>query len=81
MKIAQEAQSHAANRNRKDASYQIGDNVWLSTKNLQTERESKKLDHKMIGPFRVTELIGYACRLALPTSMKIHNVFHHSRIA
>lgn len=73
---AQEAQSIAANRYRKDVRYTVGNRVWLSTKNIQTERESKKLDHKMIDPFRVTELIGSACRQALPTSMKIHDVFH-----
>ena len=52
--------------------------VWLSTKTIQTERSSKKLDHKMIGPYRVEELIGSACRLKLPASMKIHDVFHTS---
>ena len=36
-----------------------------------------KLDHKRLGPFPVIGLVGkYACKLELPTSMKVHNVFH-----
>jgi len=76
MKQAQDAYARAANVHRKDVSYKVGDLVWLSTKNIQTERQSKKLDHKVVGPYRVMELIGSACRLQLPASMKIHNVFH-----
>lgn len=76
MKDAQEAYSKAANRYRKNVEYAVGDQVWLSTKNIQTERQSKKLDHKTIGPYPVVELIGSACRLQLPPSMKIHPVFH-----
>ena len=36
-----------------------------------------KLDHKRLGPFPVIGLVGkYACKLELPISMKVHNVFH-----
>ena len=52
--LSQEVMSEFANRNRTNApAYQIGDSVWLSTKNIYTQRQSKKLDHKMIGPFKV----------------------------
>ena len=78
MTKAQERQRTAADRHRNEVTYEEGDMVWLSTKNIQTERSSKKLDHKMIGPYRVEELIGSACRLKLPASMKIHDVFHTS---
>ncbi len=61
---------------RKDVSYKVGDLVWLSTKNMQIERQSKKLDYKVVGPYPVIELIGSACRLQLPASMKIYNVFY-----
>ena len=50
----------------------------MSTKNIETERPSKKLDHKMIGPFKIKALVGSSCQLELLTSMKIHNVFHPS---
>ena len=73
---AQERTRTAADRHRNEVTYEEGDMVWLSTKNIETGRGSKKLDHKMIGPYRVEELIGSACRLKLPASMKIHDVFH-----
>ena len=78
MKKSQDRQQRVANQNRKEVSYEEGDMVWLSTKNIHTERTSKKLDHKMIGPYRIDKMIGSSCRLALPESMKIHNVFHTS---
>ena len=77
MARSQAAQATAANRHRKEPpKYKVGDEVWLSTKNIKTERPSKKLDHKQIGPFKVKELVGSSYRLDLPTSMKIHDVFH-----
>ena len=39
----------------------------------------KKMAAKFIGPFRITDAVGkQAYRLALPTSYRIHNVFHVS---
>ena len=55
----QAKQAVAANCHRKESSaYKIGNMVWLSTKNIKTDRPSKKLDHKMIGPYKVKELVG-----------------------
>lgn len=76
---AQEVQKKQADKHRIQApEYKEGDMVWLSTKNIKTERPSKKLDHKMIGPFEVTKVMGASCQLKLPSSMKIHDVFHSS---
>src|ERR1051325_6914797 len=37
----------------------------------------KKLDNKKIGPYPITEVISsHAYRLALPKTMRIHDVFH-----
>ena len=59
MTKSQRAQVKAANRHRKPSpEYKIGDLVWLSTKNIHTERPSKKLDHKRIDPYKVTKLVG-----------------------
>ena len=61
MAIAQARMEDQANRGRTPAPrYIIGDQVWLSTANIKTQRPSKKLDHK----------------LRLPPTMKIHPVFH-----
>ena len=72
---AQTSQSNQANKHRKEVSYDIGDKVWLSTKNISTDRPSKKLDHKMIGPFEKKKKKGISLELQLPQAMKIHNVF------
>lgn len=78
MIFAQAMMTAQANKHRIPApAYRPGDKVWLSTRNLRTRRPSKKLDWKNIGPFEVVEAIGsHAYRLALPETMKIHDVFH-----
>lgn len=48
----------AVNQYQKEASeYQISNIIWFSTKNIKTERLLKKLDHKMIGLYKVTKLV------------------------
>ena len=79
MAKSQQAQVKAANRHRKPSpEYKVGNLVWLSTRNIYTERFSKKLDHKNIGPYKVTGLVGSSYQLDLPASMRIHNVFYPS---
>lgn len=57
--------------------YEVGDKVYLVTTNIKTKRPMKKLDDKKIGPFTITEKVSsHAYRLKLPSTMKIHNVFH-----
>ena len=57
--------------------YAVGDKVWLSSANVQTTRPAKKLEHKRLGPYQVLEKISpVAYRLALPKSLRIHDVFH-----
>lgn len=73
---AQDNQSKQANKHRKDIAYAVDDKFWLSTKNITTDRPSKKLDHKMLGSFEVIGNKGVSVELELPQSMKIHNVFH-----
>ena len=53
MAQSQERYIKAADRSRKSVEdkYKVGNNVWLSTKNIKMEKPSKKLDHKMVGPF------------------------------
>jgi hypothetical protein len=66
-------------RHKEGPTYSIGDEVMLSMRYIRTRRPSKKLDQRYSGPYVVTELIGtHACRLDLPISMKVHNVFHIS---
>ena len=60
--------------------YEIGDKVWLSSKNVTSDRPSKKLDHRRLGPFKIlSEVSSHARKLELPLPLKrIHPVFHVS---
>lgn len=72
-------EKHAPGRREPAPNYKVGDMVWLNAKNINTERPSKKLDAKNLGPFKTSEKINsIAYRLELPESMKIHDVFHTS---
>jgi len=76
--LSQTRMEDFANRKRKQPPrYRVGDRVWLSTKNIRTQRPSKKLDYKHIGPFTILQRIGTTSyKLNLPQSMRIHPVFH-----
>ena len=80
MARSQEKQAKAADRHQKSVEdkYKVGNSVWLLTKNIKTKRPSKKLNHKMVGRFKIKALVESLCQLELPTSMRIHNVFHPS---
>src|SRR5436190_8239948 len=60
-------------------SFKPGDKVLLDGRNLKTKRSSKKLDHKLYGPYAIIKLIGTrAAKLQLPKAMKCHDVFNVS---
>ena len=73
---AQNAQAAQANKHRSNVVFKQGDLVFLSSKNIDTTRPSKKLDNKRFGSFEIREPVGASYRLALPDTMKIHDVFH-----
>ena len=60
--------------------FAVGNLVWLDAHNICTMRPAKKLDHKRLGPFLVTDIVSsHAWYLGLPTDLwSIHNVFHVS---
>jgi hypothetical protein len=63
----------------KGPSFERGDKVYLVRRNIKTKRPSDKLDHKKLGPFTITKVISNSnYELRLPSTMKIHPVFHIS---
>ena len=50
--------------------------MWLDTRNIKTNYH-KKIGPKREGPFEITKVIGLVTyRLKLPTTWKIHPIFH-----
>ncbi|CEP16048.1 hypothetical protein [Parasitella parasitica] len=75
---AQENQAKYYNRKVSPGpTYNVGDKVWLFSKNIKTQRPTAKLDYRRLGPYTIQEKIGSrSYRLELPHTMKIHPVFH-----
>jgi transposase InsO family protein len=84
IRAAQDRQKHYADKKRAPHTFKAGEKVWLSTKNLKFIKGTKKLHPKFIGPFPIEKMIGSdettanAAKLTLPTSYRIHPVFHVS---
>ena len=57
------------NKHRKEVEYQVDDFVRLSSENIKTTRSSKKLNDRMLDPFKIIEKMSVSYRLKLPSSM------------
>jgi hypothetical protein len=80
---AQQRQKAYADQKRRDVHYEVGQKVWLSTKNITLKMVgTPKFLPKFIGPFPISAKVNpVAYRLELPETMHIHNVFHVSLLA
>ncbi|KAK9416117.1 putative Reverse transcriptase [Seiridium unicorne] len=77
----QERQSHFANAHRSDADMpSVGDQVWVSTRNMNTGRPLPKLSDKWIGPLPVLRVYRRAVAVELPPAYKLFPVFHVSLV-
>ncbi len=78
MLLAQARYEVSANRHGEPSPvYKVGDQVWLSTRNIKTLRPSQKLDWKRIGRFSIKKIISpYEYKLDLPETMTMHPVFY-----
>lgn len=80
---AQQRQARNADLRRREVQLQVGDRVLLSTEHLSLKdpERSKKLLSRYIGPFPVRRVVSaVAYELELPSSMRIHPVFHVSKL-
>jgi hypothetical protein len=55
--MAQTTAAKYYNKKHKDISYNVGDEVLLSSRNIRTRRACKKLNNRFIGPFRVMKKV------------------------
>ena len=68
-----------ADTKRRPVEYQVGDKVWVSTKNLPQLAACTKFEPRFRGPFPIVEKIGkVAYKLKLPPTLNCHPVFHVS---
>jgi hypothetical protein len=82
LKVAQNRQKSYADQKRTPREFQVGDHVYLR---INPKRSSlkmgacAKLAPPYCGPFEILDRVGpVAYRLALPPTVKAHNVFHVS---
>jgi hypothetical protein len=68
----------SVNKKRKEVVYNPRDLIFLFSRNIKTARPSKKLNNKMLGPFKILKTVRTSYRLQLPTIMRIHDVFYPS---
>jgi hypothetical protein len=63
----------------------VGDRVWMDARNILTQRPSKKLDWKHLGPYKISEVISlWAYQSNLPKDIYIHPVqpiSHRSKVS
>ena len=80
MQQAQERQAKYASGKAREHPFQPGQRVLLSSKHIKIRSDgTAKLQPKWLGPFKLIKMVGkQAAELELPSTIKIHDVFHVS---
>ena len=80
LKRAQQRQKEYANSHRRELEFDVGDKVYLSTKNIKLRGKGiSKLRPKYTGPYEIVKKVSpVAYTLAMPKGSRIHPTFHVS---
>jgi transposase InsO family protein len=80
MARAQERQRVQANKHRRIPDFEVGDMVWVSTKNWKSDRPSRKLEYQQDGPYKILAKEGHSYRLQLPVGNNVYPVFSPDKL-
>lgn len=80
IKKAQDKKARDVDSHRRAVNFDVGDYVYVTTKNFLTDRPSKKLDLQMAGPYQILEKVGHSYKVDLPASMKVHKIFSPDKL-
>ena len=80
LRRAQKHYEKQTNKNRRHASFKVGQKVWLNVKNFTLPQGlTPRFMAKFAGPFSIVkQVFDDAYKLALPPKIKVHPVFHVS---
>jgi hypothetical protein len=82
MKVAQDRQKIYANKNKTPRFFKVGDHLYLQIRPIRSSLRMgncANLAPQFYEPFEILDRVGLvAYRLALPPTIKAHNVFHVS---
>jgi hypothetical protein len=80
-KSSKRMKKYAAQSRIEPPSFEAGNLVMRNGKNIKTRHPARKPHHNIFGLFEILDIISFtAVRLRLPTTWKIHPVFHVSLI-
>ena len=79
---AQDHQKKLYNKQRSEQPpLEEGNEVWISSRDLSTDRPSPKLEALCFGPYRIKEVMGpLTYCIQLPPHWRVNNVFHRSKL-
>ena len=80
MKLAQDRFTVQANKRRRPIDFGVKDKVWVTTKNWNTDRPSRKLGRQQEGPFEIIEKVGHSFKLRLLDHIKVHPIFSPDKL-
>ena len=72
---AQKLIKQQANKYRREPNFTVGDIVQVIIKNQKTERPSRKLDYKIVGPYKILNKVGNLYKVKLPDLIKVYLIF------